>query len=359
MSRKLGITRITPEEALYYGEHYFDYVRDALEFVNKHRSDATRSAYGRYLKEFFAFLKDKHFADVTIKDVQDWYEWQESKGRKPNTLKTKLACVRSFFGYLKYFDHVKTNPAESYAVEPPKVGDDIIGTALSPREVNILLTIPDRNKITGARDYALLLLMLRTFMRVAEAVSLRESDFAYQNDLWVARLKIKGGRYHTVPIPTDVKQAINHYHFLDRAQRQMIRPKAGESRFIFMPEMEKKTQVDFHANTHLTTRHVWHLVRNKYGHLLFLDENIRLKRENEKLGLADDYTIERKLSPHDLRKTAITRALDQGETYRRVMNAARLKSVETVRRYDNHRHRLEENSILSLNYNEEKSEGKI
>lgn len=52
------------------------------------------------------------------------------------------------------------------------------------------------------------------------------------------------------------------------------------------------------------------------------------------------------------RRTAITRALDMGESYRRVMNASRHKSITSIQRYDLHREALEENSILTLNYND-------
>lgn len=57
-----------------------------------------------------------------------------------------------------------------------------------------------------------------------------------------------------------------------------------------------------------------------------------------------------RLTPHDFRRTAITRALDLGESYRRVMNASRHKSIASIQRYDLHRETLAENSIL--NYSE-------
>jgi len=56
--------------------------------------------------------------------------------------------------------------------------------------------------------------------------------------------------------------------------------------------------------------------------------------------------------PHDFRRTAITKALDIGESYRRMMNASRHKSITSIQRYDLHREALDENSILILNYND-------
>ncbi len=47
-----------------------------------------------------------------------------------------------------------------------------------------------------------------------------------------------------------------------------------------------------------------------------------------------------RLTPHDFRRTAITRALDMGESYRRVMNASRHKFITSIQRYDLHREAL-------------------
>ena len=77
-----------------------------------------------------------------------------------------------------------------------------------------------------------------------------------------------------------------------------------------------------------------------------------MKREKPDL---DEKVIRKmfRLTPHDFRRTAITRALDIGESYRRVMNASRHKSITSIQRYDLHRNAMEENSILTLNYNDE------
>ncbi len=80
-----------------------------------------------------------------------------------------------------------------------------------------------------------------------------------------------------------------------------------------------------------------------------------MKKENPSLGEAQTKKAFR-LTPHDFRRTAITRALDMGESYRRVMNASRHKSITSIQRYDLHREALEENSILTLNYNDDKNQ---
>jgi len=59
-----------------------------------------------------------------------------------------------------------------------------------------------------------------------------------------------------------------------------------------------------------------------------------------------------KISPHDLRRTAITKALDQGLTYRQVQMMTGHKDPKTVMRYDHGRENLEQNAVNFLSYDE-------
>jgi integrase len=57
-----------------------------------------------------------------------------------------------------------------------------------------------------------------------------------------------------------------------------------------------------------------------------------------------------KLAPHDLRRTAITRALGQGLSYRQVQMMSGHKVPKTVMRYDHQCKNLNQNAINHLNY---------
>jgi integrase/recombinase XerD len=335
-------------------QNSFNLAQTVRQFTEKNNSAETRRTYAAYLKEFFIFAKISdgfQALQVSSDKITEWREWMKGQGRKANTVKTKLAAVRSFYEHLKHLGIIEHNPASVYLVPPPKVGNDPKGRALTPAQVRLLLELPKKETIIGSRDYALILLMVRTFMRVSEAVSLREDDFYYNQKSWYVKVKIKGGEVKNVPIPLDVKKAIDLYHFLDREHRAMVKVSERTGKFVFMPVVEKITREDATANIHLTSRHVWHLV-GKYGEKLFTPEILKLRKENPSLS---ENQIKKafRLTPHDFRRTAITRALDLGESYRRVMNASRHKSITSIQRYDLHREALEENSILTLNYNEE------
>ncbi len=73
------------------------------------------------------------------------------------------------------------------------------------------------------------------------------------------------------------------------------------------------------------------------------------------VGRCADYSRLGDLSPHDLRRTAITKALDGGLTYRQVQMMSKHRDPKTVMRYDHGRENLEQNAVNFLGYDEEES----
>src|SRR5438067_1302900 len=129
--------------------------------------------------------------------------------KRASTVGFKLSVVRSFFEYLKAAGAIPLNPASTKLVSPPELPSEPAGRALSAKEVRYLLSGPDREKPEGARDYALMLVMLRTSLRVSEACRLRLSQVRWSHGRWTVRLEVKGGRERTQQLPAEVKQAID------------------------------------------------------------------------------------------------------------------------------------------------------
>lgn len=297
--------------------------RVAATFCERSVSEETRRAYRRVVKEFFAFHGQKEPAEIMPVDVQRWRDHLIGRKRSASTVSLKLSVVRSLFDYLLAGGYVRSNPALTKLVPPPAVPEDLRGRALSPKEVRYLLSGPDREKPEGARDYALLLLMLRTSLRVSEACRLRLSQIRWSHGRWTIRLKVKGGRERTQPIPADVKQAIDEYLRKDRKRRE-VQHSDGAEQYLFQPHTNYRT-LEF--NKPISSTMAWHIVR----------------RWAEFTGMG-------KLSPHDLRRTAITRALDQGLTYRQVQMMSGHKDPKTVMKYDHERENLELNAANYLSY---------
>jgi integrase len=59
------------------------------------------------------------------------------------------------------------------------------------------------------------------------------------------------------------------------------------------------------------------------------------------------------VSPHELRRTAITRALEMGQTYRQVQMMTKQKDPKTVMSYNHGRENLDRNAINFLQYKDE------
>ena len=139
----------------------FVYAQQARAFVLKSNSLQTRRTYETHIKEFFAFHNLKHPVEIAAVDVIRWRDSLIRRGSRPATVATKLSALRSFFDYLREDGVVEKNPASTKLVPPPELHEGLAGRALTPKEVNYLLTGPARQTATGARDYALMLLMCR------------------------------------------------------------------------------------------------------------------------------------------------------------------------------------------------------
>lgn len=308
-----------------------DRIRRELEqefrpFIEKSLSTETRRAYSRVIKEFFRFHSFLRPEEITPADVIQWRDSLIANKKASSTVAFKLSVIRSLFEYLRVGGFVRNNPALTKLVPSPKPAEDLRGRALTVKEVGYILAGPDREKAEGARDYAILLTLLRTSLRVAELCSLKTSSIKWSHGRFILKFKVKGGRMRTIPLPKDVKKAIDDYLRLDRDRREILKTNKGDETWIFQPVTNYRTLT---FDKSLSTTMVYYIVQ-KWGRFAGIG----------------------KVSPHDLRRTAITRALDKGLTYRQVQMMSGHKDPKTVMRYDHHRENLEQNAINFLDYDE-------
>jgi site-specific recombinase XerD len=184
-------------------EEPFDY-RSANEFYDNSLSEHTRRAYRRVIREFFTTFKNRHPAEIPPKQILAWRDSLLKKRQRPNTVAFKLSVIRSFYEYLRSSGVVTLNPATTRLVPPPELPEELAGRALTSEEVRRLLTGPDRSRTAGARDYALLFVCLRLSLRVSEVCSLRYSQLKWSHGRWIIKVKVKGGRERTLPVPNEV-----------------------------------------------------------------------------------------------------------------------------------------------------------
>lgn len=109
-------------------------------FVLKSPSDETRRTYRNTLLEFARYFQKRNnrqiiFAEVTFEDVQSWRDYLIQQEKRPHTISTKLAILRSLFEYGRAFGLFERNPASAKLVPPPKKPKHSPGRALTPKEV--------------------------------------------------------------------------------------------------------------------------------------------------------------------------------------------------------------------------------
>ena len=296
-------------------------------FVEKSVSKETRRKYRSTVDEFFRFAGRVDAREVTPDLAARWRDLLLAQGRRGSTVAFKLSVLRSLFDYLVAGGHASANPFSTMYVSAPKASEAARGRALTPKEVRDLLAAPDRSRPEGARDYAMLLVFLRLGMRVSEVCSLRRGSISYDAGLWVVTCKVKGGREEKWPLPRDVKDAIDAYLLLDYQRRRSLGSGGGGSEeWLFQPASNYRTLVYDKA---LSQRQARNVVA-KWG----------------------EYSGAGKLSPHDLRRTVVTKLLDDGRSYREVQMVTKHRDPKTVMLYDRRRENLAKSPVNTLSYEE-------
>lgn len=149
----------------------------------------TAKAYRRDLADFQAFFT----GDVlTAKrsDVDLYTRSMETRELAPATIARRLSALSGLFDYAVSEELLARNPVEH--VRRPKVSTDSQTVGLDQAEAQALLLAA---KADGARSYALVSLLLHTAARIGEALALTPADITTDGGYRVARfVGGKGGK---------------------------------------------------------------------------------------------------------------------------------------------------------------------
>jgi integrase len=176
-----------------------------------------------------------------------------------------------------------------------------LGNWLTAEQGQRLWQTPDKQKLKGKRDRALLALLLACGLRRHEAVTLTLDHLQQREDHWaIVDLVGKAGHVRTVPVPSWVKCELQEWlnaAGIDRGKLFRRVHKAG------------KTWGDG-----MTEKSVWHIV----------------KESSKAIGLD-------KLAPHDLRRTCARLCHASGGELEQIQFLLGHMSVQTTERYCVHR----------------------
>lgn len=298
--------------------------RIAAQFINKSNSELTRKNYLSNLQQFMLFSGKRDATEVRVEDVLAWRVSMEKRELASHTISTKLATLSALFAYFRDYGIIDRNPATTKMVPRPEQPlQSPKGRALSVQEVRYLIYTINRDNPTDKRDLAIIHTMLRLSLRVSEICHIKVSDIKKEGRHWVIDYRSKGGRRERQPLPKDVKAVIDDYLESDRVNRRDTKT-GGENAFLFQADISRR---NFGAGSPLTTRHLWHIIKTR----------------SKQAGLG-------RLAPHDLRRTAITKAFQQNMPVTSILNMSKHKSVETLMIYNKGLDNLENNAVHSLNY---------
>jgi integrase/recombinase XerD len=131
----------------------------------------------------------------------------------PHSIQTYCRGVKTFFSYLLREELIEHNPMEK--VRMPRAPKNVVPT-FSERDVEKLLSQPDKSTYVGFRDYVILLTFLDTGIRLSELANLRFDDIDFENGY--LRVMGKGAKERYVPFGHKVAKALLKYRLKHRCE---------------------------------------------------------------------------------------------------------------------------------------------
>jgi len=283
------------------------------------RAARTRRAYAADLRGWLGWLAERgtdvlHAGRV---HVDLWAAGQQDRGAESSTVRRRLSALSSFYRYCAAHDPADRIPTAGVA-RPMVDPDDTATIGLDRDQARALVAAADAD--TGPRALraaAVIRLLLHNALRVDEACAANVTDLGADAGHRVLRVTRKGARRAKIPLAPATVAALDAY-LADRARRGGL----SDARQLAGPLLATA------SGGRLRQGHLWELVRR----------------------LARDAGIQAwdQLSPHCLRHSAITFALDAGTALRDVQDYAGHKDPRTTRRYDHARDSLDRNAAYAV-----------
>lgn len=258
----------------------------------------TIQTYTRGLKQFFNYIHKYSITQPKREDVLAFRNNLKELGRKPTTVKNYIVAVRLFFQW--------TNQEGLY----PNIADKIKGAKvdqahkkdyLTTEQIKDVLDHIDITTVTGARDYAIIVLMVTGGLRTIEVSRANMEDVRNVGDSPALYIQGKGKEEKTdyVKLPLQVFKAIGRYREMLDEQPQAL--------FVSTSNNNKGKS--------LTTRSISSIVKKRFKNAGFMSE---------------------RLTAHSLRHTAGTLNLLNGGTLEETQQLLRHSNINTTMIYLHH-----------------------
>lgn len=183
---------------------YNGWVRDFITYLaaEKGLKPATLDAYKRDLT--FFFQRSSKECPLDRNNLMHYLEQLHAQGAAGSSIARAIACLKTFFRFLKKEDHIQEDLA--IFLDTPAIWQKI-PDVLSQTEIIQLLEAPDADQQEGARNRAVFYILYACGLRVSELCNLDIQDL---DDAWV-RVKGKGGKERLVPISRSAVAVVDDY----------------------------------------------------------------------------------------------------------------------------------------------------
>jgi len=149
-------------------EHFERYMRHKWRLNHKPRTLASSFTSVMFFLDFYGKLGKREIEKLQRVDLEAFIEHEQDRGLRISTVRTRLACVIAFLHFLMEQEIIPGSILKR-AIKPKL--PDVLPRAMNPADVRKLLGVVD-----DIRDRALVLLLLRTGIRIGEALGLRLDD---------------------------------------------------------------------------------------------------------------------------------------------------------------------------------------
>jgi integrase/recombinase XerD len=214
-------------------EHFESYLRHKWRLNHKCSTLQGSFASIRLFLELYRGSGKKDLSEMERADLEAFVEHLQDCGLKISTVRTKLACLIAFLHFLIEQDII----SGSVLRRPIKLKlPEVLPRAMHPADVKKLLSVID-----DIRDRALILLLLRTGMRIGEALGLRLNDLDMRDRKVHLFQGEKNSMGRVVYLSDDVLLALKHWLRQREQNREFVfyghgnKPvcySTGRSRFV-------------------------------------------------------------------------------------------------------------------------------
>jgi len=313
-----------------------------LEWFANIQNERTRRAYKNDLHDFMAFVgieQPEEFRVVTRAHVIAWRNDLKKRGLSPSTIRRKLSALTSIFDYLCDKNAVPHNPVKGVA-RPKEQANEGKTPALSPDQARRLLDAPTGDTLKGKRDRAILATLLYHGLRREELCNLKVKDLRMRRGILHFQVYGKGEKIRFIPVHPKAAVLIQEYlEATGDVVAEEMQHDASEPHVPTFASLKSKDSPLFRP-----------VKNNKTGNL---DKSLSPDAvyQNIVIPYAKQARIHFDgLSPHALRATAATTALEKGADIARVQDWLGHANVSTTRLYDKRQSRPEESPTYKVEY---------